>query len=345
MAASSPQGAGDQGVVDWANLKKLLALQESQQQNLMQPEQLTPAQLRIITELNRTTSVALEMLSPTMSPEEPNLGGKDWVSLLQRYRDAHADGSHISYRDETRDLKKWCTFTKLSEAGDLVFPQDAFPFSRKKDAKQYAANKAVEWLIANQLMPDDGVNVTFKKPKECPPTPSSANAAAVATPPMPGSASPPAAAAKAPQTPKSRGGDRDRSSGSGDKSPDDSDDDNVIIQVEKMCRSFGYGTPRYIVTAAENSVNMFNGTVDWGDEWRVPASVGVVTSIYGRKPTRDLMAQEVLHHLREVVKQEREAQKEEAMKMLKSQQSTAAAAKPSSGSWAQGLAWPLGSIR
>lgn len=150
-------------------------------------------------------------------------------------------------------------------------------------AKQYAANKAVEWLIANQLMPDDGVNVTFKKPKECPPTPSSANAAAVATPPMPGSASPPAAAAKAPQTPKSRGGDRDRSSGSGDKSPDDSDDDNVIIQVEKMCRSFGYGTPRYIVTAAENSVNMFNGTVDWGDEWRVPASVGVVTSIYGRK--------------------------------------------------------------
>lgn len=57
------------------------------------------------------------------------------------------------------------------------------------------------------------------------------------------------------------------------------------------------------------------------------------------------MAQEVLHHLREVVKQEREAQKEEAMKMLKSQQSTAAAAKPSSGSWAQGLAWPLGSIR
>lgn len=160
MAASSPQGAGDQGVVDWANLKKLLALQESQQQNLMQPEQLTPAQLRIITELNRTTSVALEMLSPTMSPEEPNLGGKDWVSLLQRrfaplpvslllarvsflgadikshstgYRDAHADGSHISYRDETRDLKKWCTFTKLSEAGDLVFPQDAFPFSRKKE--------------------------------------------------------------------------------------------------------------------------------------------------------------------------------------------------------------------
>ena len=343
MAASSPQDASDQGVIDWAGLRKLIGLQEYQQLNFMQPEQLTPAQLRTFTELNRATSAALEMLSNTVAPEEPNLEGKDWVSLLQRYRDAHGDGSHIIYKDESRGLK-WCTFTKLSEAGDLVFPRDAFPFSRKKDAKQYAANKAVEWLMANQLMPDDGVNVTFKKPKECPPTPSSANAAVVAaTPPKPGPASPPAAAAKSPQTPKSRGS-RGRSD-SGDKSPDDSDDDNVIIQVEKMCRSFGYGVPRYIVTPAENSQNMFNGRVNWGDEWRVPESVGVVTSIYGRKHARDLMAQEVLHHLREVVKPERETQKEEAMRMLKSQQNAAATAKPTSSSWGRGLGWPMSSIR
>lgn len=347
MAAPSTQAAGDQGVVDWASLKKLVALQESQQPNLMQPEQLTPAQLRVFTELNRAATHALEMLSTTVAPEEPNLGGKDWVSLLHRYRDAHSDGSHIIYRDESRGLK-WCTFTKLSEAGEILFPAVGIPFSRKKDAKQFAALKAIEWLMSNQLMPDDCVNVTFKKPKECPPTPSSGKAS-VTTPPRPVQTSPPATAAKVPLTPKSRSS-RDRSSSGGDKPVDGhSDDDNVVVQVEKMCRNFGYGIPRYEVTPVESSANLFNGKVNWGNEWRVPESVGVVNSIYGRKPARDLMAQEVLHHLREVVGRGREAEREEAMKTL--QKNAAAATRPASGSgsgsgsWVQSMAWPLGSIR
>ncbi|KAL8420135.1 hypothetical protein RB594_003059 [Gaeumannomyces avenae] len=346
MASPFTQVAGDQGVIDWASLKKLIALQESQQPNLMQPEQLTPAQLRVFTELNRATSHALEMLSTTMSPEEPSLGGKDWVSLLGRYRDAHVDGSYITYKDESRGLK-WCTFTKLSEAGELLFPEVGIPFSRKKDAKQYAALKAIEWLMSNQLMPDDGINVTFKRPRQCTPTPSPVTGARVASPPRPGPTSPPAAAAKPPQTPKSMGS-RDRSSSGGNKPADGhSDDDNVVAQAEKLCRAFGYGMPRYEVTPVESSTNLFNGTVNWGKEFRVPPSVGVVNNIYGRKPARDLMAQEVLQHLREVVKHEREAERAEAMKTLQQNQAAAAqaASGPGSGSWIQTMAWPLGSNR
>ncbi|KAL8370266.1 hypothetical protein RB595_000581 [Gaeumannomyces hyphopodioides] len=342
MATPSIQAEGDQGVIDWENLRKLIALQESQQPNLMQPEQLTAAQLRVFTELNRATTQALEMLSTTAAPEEPNFGGKDWVSLLGRYRDAHVDGSYISYRDESRGLK-WCTFTKLSEAGELLFPAVGIPFSRKKDAKQYAALKAVEWLMSNQLMPDDGVNVTFKKPKQCPPTPSPAKAS-VTTPPRPGPTSPAAAAAKAPQTPKSRGS-RGRSSSGGDNPADDySDDDNVVAQAEKMCRAFGYGMPRYEVAPVESSANLFNGRVNWGHEWRVPASVGIVNNIYGRKPARDLMAQEVVLHLREV-KQQREAAGAEALRVLGRNAAAATQSGSGSGSWVQKMAWPLGSIR
>ncbi|KAL8359647.1 hypothetical protein RB598_008155 [Gaeumannomyces tritici] len=346
MASPFTQVAGDQGVIDWASLKKLIALQESQQLNLMQPEQLTPAQLRVFTELNRATSHALEMLSTTVSLEEPSLGGKDWVSLLGRYRDAHVDGSYITYKDESRGLK-WCTFTKLSEAGELLFPEVGIPFSRKKDAKQYAALKAIDWLMSNQLMPDDGINVTFKRPRQCPPMPSSVTGAGVASPPRPGPTSPPAAAAKPPQTPKSMGS-RDRSSSGGNKPADGhSDDDNVVAQAEKLCRAFGYGMPRYEVTPVESSTNLFNGTVNWGKEFRVPPSVGVVNNIYGRKPARDLMAQEVLQHLREVVKHQREAERAEAMKTLQQNQAAAAqaASGPGSGSWIQSMAWPLGSNR
>ncbi|KAK3379416.1 hypothetical protein B0T24DRAFT_589986 [Lasiosphaeria ovina] len=156
--------------VDYRDLKAWIAEQEA----LPQPAPLTEIQKKAIAELRASLG----------GRPEPELGDIDWVSLLYRYRDAYrAGGAVVLFADELAAQKKWvcrCTFrgTAASElqrfpgpdgglladvggGGTLVAPS----FARKKDAKRYAAKCCVEWLMAENRMPSDGLSVVFPKTK------------------------------------------------------------------------------------------------------------------------------------------------------------------------------------
>ncbi|KAK0722886.1 hypothetical protein B0T26DRAFT_239088 [Lasiosphaeria miniovina] len=109
-----------------------------------------------------------------------------FFALVLGYRDAHqAGGAVVLFADEPAPQFKWvchCTFrgTAASEPqqfpgpdGGLLAAADgsgggalvAPSFARKKDAKQYAAKSCVEWLMAENRMPSDGLSVVFPKTK------------------------------------------------------------------------------------------------------------------------------------------------------------------------------------
>lgn len=59
-------------------------------------------------------------------------------------------------------------------------------------------------------------------------------------------------------------------------------DRSFVSQVEQLCTQLGYGRPTYVLRQAENT-QIFSGWADWRDEMRVPASVGVVKDVWGKK--------------------------------------------------------------
>jgi hypothetical protein len=60
-----------------------------------------------------------------------------------------------------RGTPRFITTVAISETSQQ-FGGNAISFSNKKDAKRYAAKKAIDWLIENQYMPSDG-SVKFPK--------------------------------------------------------------------------------------------------------------------------------------------------------------------------------------
>lgn len=139
--------------------------------------------------------------------------------------------------------------------------------------------------MANQLMPDDGETVTFKKQRDGPMVTNPTTTKATSTPTSPSRTNTPLAVANAQSSP--RQGIRKVTTGgkvnSSQQQQQYGEDDEVFEAVKKLCSDLGFGVPRYIVNQVENSANLFNGVVDWGDEFRVPEGVGSVRDIYGRR--------------------------------------------------------------
>lgn len=153
-----PAPSADDSLLDLSTLKAWIEQYE------INPKPLTPAQRRCFGDLISSLKV-----------EEPNLGTKDWISLLQRFRDAHqkGPGTSLKYVDGPNPASDKFTYTvilKLTSASDgIIFPNqdvgyvDSAPptFGRKKDAKRYAAKCCVEWLMKYTFMPSDGQEVAF----------------------------------------------------------------------------------------------------------------------------------------------------------------------------------------
>lgn len=90
--------------------------------------------------------------------------------MKSEYRAAHPSEAATSFTDSTVGNRFTCT----AVIGESVehFGSTTIGFIKKKDAKQYAAKKAVEWLIENRYMPADG-SVSF--PKQVPTSPTLSN--------------------------------------------------------------------------------------------------------------------------------------------------------------------------
>ncbi|KAI1338033.1 hypothetical protein F5Y15DRAFT_388744 [Xylariaceae sp. FL0016] len=139
-------------------------LQEWITQQLTAPSLLTLEQREAVIRLERTLRPANSMKA------EPVVGDTNWVGILQEFRAAQQQrpnsitGIHFIEGSVDPVWNRWLSTVTVAEhdspfpgpAGGL-YPDGEQPgFARKKDAKQYAAKCAVEWLRKNGHMPQNG---------------------------------------------------------------------------------------------------------------------------------------------------------------------------------------------
>lgn len=241
----------------------------------------------------------------------PDIGQVDYVSLLCRYRQAHPTGKDIAFTEGNRDIRNaegnskphWTSTVELSEALTHEPAIHSFPaagygfdttgccpaFAKKKDAKQYAAKYAIDWLIQQSLMPSNLRDVTFLKqvpsaralhdlqgqPEKRP----SEGTNGVLSPP-----------------PKRQT--------QGTNGAVDVDDNSLSAtqRVHDLCQSMGLKPPRYELTLADPRVNyVFDGYPDFGDDAdSFPEDLGRITGVAGRDNAKQEIAEKVLPCLRDM---------------------------------------------
>ncbi|KAK7749342.1 hypothetical protein SLS62_008194 [Diatrype stigma] len=144
----------------YSKLQEWILKQQEYEATNSRAAPLSKVQRRLLQELEQTL-----ILESAPGPE-PQLGDANWIGLLHEYRAAHPryPGEDLLFTEEMVPCVpavRWRSRVALEEAASASFPDDrggAPPsFGKKKDAKQYAAKCAVEWLRAQNLMPADGV--------------------------------------------------------------------------------------------------------------------------------------------------------------------------------------------
>ncbi|KAL2201362.1 hypothetical protein P885DRAFT_26122 [Corynascus similis CBS 632.67] len=212
-----------------------------------------------------------QAISILLRPPQPDIGDRDWVSLLNLYNQAH--GSLSSFREESAPDQKWicrCFFRLTQDTEQMTFPNPeagcvpdetgtlAIPsFGRKKDAKQYAAKCCVEWLMQSGHMPSDGVRVEVPKNKahpvtdasrETPPLKTKAGSAAVQAEPNIATTS----AVTTTTTPTTMTESTKTIAATAAATTDKNDDDVPFAtkRVQDLCRTLGLTAPQYKITPA-----------------------------------------------------------------------------------------------
>jgi hypothetical protein len=152
-------------------------------------------------------------------------------------------------------------------------------FSSKKVAKQYAAKKAIDWLIENKYMPSDG---SVKFPKPVPP----------------------------PQPKKVKSQSSDYSpAGQGITAPGTGP--SFASQVPDLCYRLGFSIPKYCITQPIPNTPLWDAYADFGGDPRIDGKVGVVRGIYGQKKAKELCAELVVSFLEDIMRQRSQNEEEE----------------------------------
>jgi hypothetical protein len=142
-------------------------------------------------------------------------------------------------------------------------------FSNKKDAKQYAAKKAVDWLVGNGFMPVVGV----KFPKTPPPPIVKAIGPVQSTTPSP--AGPPTQASFI----------------------------TYAGQIPELCLRLGFNTPTYEITKLSNNASLWNGYAHFSGDPRIQGKVGEVKNVFGKGNAKEQIAKEVFSFLKAIERQ------------------------------------------
>jgi len=150
------------------------------------------------------------------------------------------------------------------------FGGNTISFANKKNAKRYAAKKAVDWLIENKYMPADG---SIKFPKAPPP--------------------PPAPKVKRAET---------STSGSGSSSAG-LPTTTAASQVPILCNTLGFTAPRYTLTQENKAVPLYDGYADFQGDPRIDGPVGKVMGVFGQKRAKEQIAEQVLSFLKDIERQ------------------------------------------
>lgn len=303
-----------QDVANWA-----LAQQEHEQKN-GEPAALTQAVRKALMDLHK-------LIKPSPVPKEPELGDTNWIGLLHRFHDAHLDVSGVGVSFEETSIGfgqelRW-KGTVLIKENSKSFPHGSEPpsFARKKDAKQYAAKCAIEWLRTQELMPSSGDEVKFPKPvvvsnpmaspkhkkhRIAPPSPpavrkelssfSSLSSAESSASPSPGPG--PKSASGTPLSP-------------GIKSPFDAEEVSACHLVSECCKRLGLRAPLYKLEAHKTMAGFWSGypQFDVTESSDFPEGLGYVKDVMGKKYAKEKIAEKVLKHLLKLEEQRGEETK------------------------------------
>jgi hypothetical protein len=236
---------------------------------------------------------------------------------------SQATGAASEFTENLADNGGWayqCTL-RLSpevspEAEQMVFPnQDAGfvvgesgtscapGFARKKDAKQWAAKCCIQWLVANGHMTSEGRILTFPprtkaKPAAQPKKQQQQPASAIAGNHTNGNTT---TITITPQKrPHPSSSEDTTNPAATTTTPEEEEDIPATQRVPQLCQQLGIIAPQYritpaITTATTTSECHFDGYPDFGaDSVKVPDGLGRVANVYGKKNTRERIAEEVL---------------------------------------------------
>ncbi|KUI62151.1 hypothetical protein VP1G_09297 [Cytospora mali] len=280
----------------YAEVRAWIAQQEAYQAATRKPARLTNAQRK-----------ALEALRvPLTTSPPPEIGDVDYISLLNRYRQANPADNEIDWVEEQATSRavggaigRICRVIIDESRGHSEDPVESFPaegyglenglppvFPRKKEAKQYAAKCAVEWLIAHSFMPSNLKDVTFPKGRVLPSL--SSSFVKPSTEGSNGALTPPAQKRQSP--PKETTSD-----------VTDFNDDGLAAtkRVATLCPQLGLRPPRYVISvSASGADGCYDGYPEFGhDNSSVPRGLGHVKNVEGQEKARQEVASLVLDHL------------------------------------------------
>lgn len=206
------------------------------------------------------------------------LGGVPWflfiilvsrLTVLLEYRAAHPTAASVKALEykEIGTSRFKCIAT-IHEAPHIQFGQDiTLSFAKKKEAKQWASKKAIDWLIASGFMPPDG-SVRWPKPTPLPPS-------KIIGPKIPAAAQ--ATVAKGKNT--------------------------FTAQIPPLAHRLGFSPPTYVVDRISDEGAFYNGHAHWPNDHRLSGKVGLVSNVFGQKNAKELIAQEVFAFLTDIEKQ------------------------------------------
>ncbi|KAI0840457.1 hypothetical protein F5Y06DRAFT_240959 [Hypoxylon sp. FL0890] len=288
-----------------------------------------------LTEVQRQLLEKLELTLPPENPRpaEPELDDTNWIGILleyraarQRVREGVPGGDFIETPGPViGGEQKWHCQVRIDEHPVLfpgpdggLFPDGSLPyFSRKKDAKKYAAKCAVQWLRAQGYMSQgsmpQGDNNGRKSPRvqdqqtTSQPSPVNGNGK------RKHSSSPDQVETSAPK-PEPHGSPLSPKSPvpKGMASPFNSDEVSKIHEVSELCARLEYpGFPKYRLTENSEQRGFYSGYA-YLDllAFNLPAGIGRVENVLGQKPAREKIAEDLYEHLLKLAEERSESAKE-----------------------------------
>lgn len=209
------------------------------------------------------------------------LGNENWVSKLNDFRMAHPAVASsgvpltgnlpgLKYEEIpiTSGILRFACTVEISESSQ-PFGGTAVSFSNKKDAKQFAAKKAIDWLIANNHMPSDG-SARFLKLPPLMQMPQSKKAKPVS----PSDPSTPSAAGTVKYT----------------------------TMIPPLCNKLGFSPPRYEIEKLDNTA-FWSGYAFFPGNPIIEGKVGEVSNVYGKDNAKLEIAEEVYKFLKDIERQ------------------------------------------
>lgn len=204
------------------------------------------------------------------------------VNNSVEYRNAHpTESKGLTYNETPAAVTKFRCTVKIPET-EQKFGDPAVLFTKKKDAKQHASKRAIDWLIENKYMPADG-SVKFPKPILSP-------SASVIGPQL--------ASQSSPRPPKGT---------------------SFASQVPELCTKLGFNVPKYEITKVSENAPLYKGFAHFHGDPRIDGKFGEVSDIFGQKNAKEKIAEEIVLFLKDIERQREEHFDDQDRKRKRSQ--------------------------